>query len=214
MVSVSGDVMSVAIPNGNSWEIGATLDENFNPSKYAIPFTTESWREFSDEWDRKLSEDDRTSNGVFKFKYSMVTSQEEMMEALDLEASLSYSSMCYSADAHMKFASENIAASSEVSVIVKATSSGRNLQMTIADRNELVLEETSDMNIEEFTKKYGYYMIIGFEYGGEILFQSTTTTSSSETKEEVQAELKFGIYPWNVSESLIGCVLSANVHCP
>lgn len=93
MVSVSGNVMTVAIPNSNNWEIGATLDQNFQRPSFGSPFTTESFGEFSDEWNRKLREQERESNGVFNFKYRVTTSEEEMMEALDLEGSLSMSYM-------------------------------------------------------------------------------------------------------------------------
>lgn len=91
----------------------------------------------------------------------------------------------------MQFYRNNIDSSSDVSVVVKASAAGSKIQMGIEDTNVLELETTTALTLKDFQKIYGEYIIVGFEYGGEILFQSTTSTSSSEKKETIVAALKW-----------------------
>merc|ERR1719433_2608518 len=97
--------------------------------------------------------------------YEIVTTQEEKMRAMNIDASLSVTYMKFSADAHMSFAKSNIDCSSDVSVIVKASATGSKFQMGIEDMNILELDDSKALDMGEFTKLYGEYVIIGFEYG-------------------------------------------------
>merc|ERR1712130_28363 len=94
-------------------------------------------------------------------------------------------------DAHMSYAKNNIDSALDISVIVKANSYGRKGQMKMSDTNKLRLKDTTAnlMDLDEFTELYGEYMIVGFEYGGEIMFSATHTVRSHEDKLKVAAGL-------------------------
>ena len=76
-------------------------------------------------------------------------------------------------------------------MIVKANSHGRKGQMKMSDTNKLRLKDTTATDLDEFTELYGEYMIVGFEYGGEIMYSSTHTVRSHEDKMKVAAGLSY-----------------------
>jgi len=62
--------------------------------------------------------------------------------------------------------------------------------MSIAELNLLELKDTiSASSLDEFKSLYGDYLIIGYEYGGEILFESTYSAESNEDKMDIEGEL-------------------------
>ena len=93
----------------------------------------------------------------------------------------------------MDFAKNNIDSALDVSLIVKANSYGRKGQMGMRETNNLVLKETTAADLDEFQAQYGVYLIVGFEYGGEIMFSSTHSVRDSEDKLKVAGGLSYVI---------------------
>jgi len=185
-MSQSTNVMTINMPASNNWVIGTTLDGMLN-SGPPSPFTTQSIQDFEDAWEAK---DEWLQQGAFTMTTNIVTSQEDAVEAMGVSGSLEFSYLMFSGDAHLKFTKENIQSSSDVSVIIKASAAGRKQQMSLAETNMLELKDTIAVNdIEDFTSIYGAYLIVGFEYGGEILFQSTHSAKSSEDKMAIEGGL-------------------------
>ena len=91
----------------------------------------------------------------------------------------------------MEFAKNNIDSALDVSLIVKANSYGRKGQMDMSETGKLQLKETTAADLEEFEELYGSYLIVGFEYGGEIMFQSTHSVRSKEDKLKVAGGLSY-----------------------
>ena len=91
----------------------------------------------------------------------------------------------------MEFAKNNVDSSLDVSMIVKANSYGRKGQMKMSDTNKLRLKDTTAMDREAFVKEYGQYLIVGFEYGGEIMYTSTHSVRDSEDKLKVAGGLGY-----------------------
>lgn len=92
----------------------------------------------------------------------------------------------------MKFASNNVDSSSDVSVVVRASSGGKVWKMPDTALNLLKMDKSFKKlaSLDAFTDMYGSYLIIGFEYGGEVLFQSTKTARTLEDKMSIEAGLK------------------------
>ena len=109
----------------------------------------------------------------------------------------------------MKFAKENIQCEMDVSVLIKAYASGKKQQMSSSDLDLLVLQDTQVADLVEFEKMYGTYLIVGFEYGGEILFQSTHSAETYEDKMAIEAGLRY-----EISQALNNAILflCTNVH--
>ena len=93
----------------------------------------------------------------------------------------------------MQFAKNNVDSALDVSIIVKASSYGRKVQMGKSEMNKLKLKETTTVDLEAFKAKYGEYLIVGFEYGGEIMFSSTHSVRSKEDKLKVAGGLSYVI---------------------
>ena len=93
----------------------------------------------------------------------------------------------------MSFAKNNVDSALDVSLIVKANSYGRKGQMSMQETNNLVLKETTASDADEFRNLYGSYLIVGFEYGGEIMFQSTHSVRTKEDKLKVAGGLSYVI---------------------
>ena len=93
----------------------------------------------------------------------------------------------------MSFAKDHIDSEFEVSLIVKANAWGQKAQLKMADTNNLELHDTTNLEWDKFREMYGEYLVIGFDYGGEIMFQSTHTVRSSEDKLAVAAGIKYVI---------------------
>ena len=109
------------------------------------------------------------------------------------------------ADAHMRFMQQNIMSETDISAIVRASSAGRKWQMTSVDIDLLELDTVSDdiVTLADFTDKYGDYLIVGWIYGGEIVYESTYSAKSEESKQEIQAEL------WYVAVCSPLCIVHA-----
>ena len=91
----------------------------------------------------------------------------------------------------MNFAKDNIDSALDVSLIVKANSYGRKGQMTMTETNKLRLKKTTAEDLDEFTEMYGSYLVVGFEYGGEIMYSSTHSVRSQEDKLKVAGGLSY-----------------------
>ena len=95
------------------------------------------------------------------------------------------------ADAHMSYMKENIMSETDITAIVRASSAGRKWQISSADIDRLELIDISDdiVTLADFTDVYGDYMIVGWIYGGEIVYESTYSAKNEESKQEIKAEL-------------------------
>lgn len=186
--SAAATVMTVNMPQSNNWMIGTTLNSNLQ-SGQPSPFTEQSMVEFQTAWENK---DEWLQQGTFGMTADVVSSQSEAVESMEISGSLEVTYMMFSGDAHMNFAKDNIQSALDVSVIVKASAAGRKQQMSLADTNGLALKGTTAANIEEFLQLYGSYLIVGFEYGGDILFKSTHSAKSAEDKMSISGGLSFG----------------------
>ena len=91
----------------------------------------------------------------------------------------------------MSFAKNNVDSELDVSLIVRANSYGRKGQMKMSDTNKLRLKETTADDVDEFQELYGSYLIVGFEYGGEIMFESTHSVRTKEDKLKVAGGLSY-----------------------
>ena len=101
----------------------------------------------------------------------------------------------------MSFAKNNVDSALDVSVIVKANWYDRKGQMSTSETNKLQLKDTTATDFDEFTELYGEYMIVGFEYGGEIMYSSTHSVKSHEDKMKVAAGLSYdNCVPGTMSE--------------
>merc|ERR1719361_2481758 len=109
-------------------------------------------------------------------------SQDEANEAIDVAGELELSFQMFSGDGHLSFVKENTQSSFDVSVIIKANSYGRKKQLELSDTNNLALKDTLIESFEKFESDYGQYLIVGFEYGGEILFESRHTVATENDK--------------------------------
>lgn len=96
-------------------------------------------------------------------------------------------------DAHMKFARKTINSDSDVSFVMKATSAGRRKQLSLLEYNQLELRESAKTELvrDNFLRTYGEYIIVGFIYGGEILFETTNTARSLEDKLDIEAGMGY-----------------------
>ena len=88
------NAMTVSVPSSNNWEIGATLNSNFE--RKASPFTQETMKQFQDAWIARKERGDYDAAGTFKMTTRLVQSQEDKLEAIGVEGSLSLSYMMFS----------------------------------------------------------------------------------------------------------------------
>ena len=91
----------------------------------------------------------------------------------------------------MSFAKNNVDSELDVSVIVRANSYGKKGQMSMTETNKLELRDTTANDLEQFKDSYGEYLIVGFEYGGEIMYQSTHSARNKEDKLKVAGGLSY-----------------------
>ena len=103
--------------------------------------------------------------------------------------------LCEQGDAHMRFLKDNVQSDTDVSVLVRASSAGKKKQMTLADTNLLKLKETEfkEGQLKEFEEMYGTYVVVGYLYAGEILFESKYSASNSEDKNAITGGLSYVI---------------------
>ena len=74
----------------------------------------------------------------------------------------------------------------EVSVMVKASSGGKKYQMSLSETNLLELKDIAVNTMEQFNRKYGEYLIVGFIYGGEILFEYKYEAKSKKDRKKIE----------------------------
>ena len=185
-------IMTVNMPSSNNWQIGMTLDGMFR-SGLPSPFTAASMQSFESAWEDL---DEWDASGTFVMKTDIVSSLSDSVETMDIKGALEISWLMFSGDAHLSFAKDNIQCESDVSVIISASAAGRKKQLGLSDTNVLELEEDqmASLDLESFLKMYGSYVIVGFEYGGEILFKSTHSAKSSEDKVAIEGGLAYVIH--------------------
>lgn len=202
-ICAEASITTVNMDQSNNWVIGMTLDAMLH-SGPASPFTDDSFAAFQAVWDNE-NQTEWVQQGTWEMTSEIVSSQDEAVEAMDISGSLSVSYMAFTGEAHMSFASENVQRSSDTSVIIKASAAGKKRQMSLADTNLLELKDSSIDHLEEFESLYGSYLIVGFEYGGEILFQSTHAAASSEDKMAISGGLELSFagagFPVEISGS-------------
>ena len=99
----------------------------------------------------------------------------------------------------MSFAKDHIDSEFDVSLIVKAVAEGQKAQLKMADIEHLQLIDTTITEWDEFREMYGEYLIIGFDYGAEIMFQSTHTVRITEDKFAVAAGIKYVLIDYVIS---------------
>ena len=85
-------VMVVNMPASNNWQIGTTLDGMFRPG-LPSPFTNRSMTKFEEAWNNL---DEWEQQGYFTMKSSVVSSQSDFVEMMDVGGSLSISWMMLS----------------------------------------------------------------------------------------------------------------------
>lgn len=202
-VCTEASITTINLAESNNLVFGMTLDAMLH-SGPPSPFTADSFAAFQAVWDNE-NQTEWLQLGTWKMTTDIVTSQDEAVEAMDISGSLSVSYMAFTGEAHMSFASENVQSSSDTSVIITAEAAGKKRQMSIADTNLLELKDTSIDNLEEFEALYGSYLIVGFEYGGEILFQATHSAASDEDKLAISGGLELSFagagFPVEISGS-------------
>ena len=93
----------------------------------------------------------------------------------------------------MSFLSNNVQSDTDVSVMVKASSAGKKKQMTLADTNILELKDSEINTLEEFEEMHGAYLVVGYLYAGEILFESRYSAANSEDKTAIEGGLAYVI---------------------
>ena len=91
----------------------------------------------------------------------------------------------------MSYLDENVVSDLDVSVMVRAFSEGKKKQLTVSELNVLQLKDTSIETLEEFEKVYGEYLITGFMYGGEVVFEQILSATNSTDKMDIAGGLGF-----------------------
>eukprot|EP01084_Bolivina_argentea_P180522 311888_1 len=194
-----------AISMRPDYGIGSALDISFKPRRN--PFTTESHKIYGSTFEQRKNSEEEEKNydiqqGKWYSKTVLTTDSTEVRKALGIEGSLALSYGPISGDAKVKFAKKNARSSLDVTFLITATQKGRTITNSTDDINKLELAKSikdqikinEKYTIQDFKKEYGEYYIIGFEYGGEIIFQSTYSTESTEDKLAVEGALniRFG----------------------
>ena len=96
------------------------------------------------------------------------------------------------ADAKMDLARKEINSDFDVSFVMRASSTGGRKQLSSSEYNKLQLvDSVKDLLIEDFLRKYGDYVIVGFIYGGEILFETTYTGKGEKDKMDIEAAMGY-----------------------
>lgn len=181
---VDSSVMTINLPAKGNWKIGTTLDSFFD-SGSPTPFTDDSITAFEEAWNSKEFE----TAGSFTMTADILSSMDEKIDMLNIKGELSVSFAMFSGDAHMSFLNENVQSETDVSVMVKASSTGKKKQMDLSQTNILELKDSTIDELEEFEKMYGAYLIVGYIYGGEIIFESIYSANNQKDKTKVEGGL-------------------------
>ena len=92
----------------------------------------------------------------------------------------------------MDFARKTVNSDSDISFVLRASSAGKRKQLTLSEYNKLQLRDSvKDMLIEDFLREYGDYVIVGFIYGGQILFDTTNTAKGEKDKMDMGAAMGY-----------------------
>ena len=95
-------------------------------------------------------------------------------------------------DADMDFARKTVNSDSDVSFVMRASSTRGRKQLSSSEYNKLQLRDSvKDLLIEDFLREYGEYVIVGFIYGREILFEYTNTAKGLTDKMEIEAAMGY-----------------------
>ena len=106
----------------------------------------------------------------------------------------------------MSYTNEHVEGETDVSVMLRAISGGRKYELGIEDTNVLKLKDNCPETLSEFNEIFGDYLIVGWLYGGEIVYESSFSSKSTEDQESLEAGL------WYVDPRHIACV-NWKPHC-
>ena len=106
----------------------------------------------------------------------------------------------------MSYTNEHVEGETDVSVMVRAISDGTKYQLGIEATNLLKLKDNLPATLIQFNEMYGDYLIVGWNYGGEIVHESSFSSKSTEDKESLAAGL------WYVDSRHIAYV-NWKAHC-
>eukprot|EP01083_Nonionella_stella_P082416 227465_1 len=197
------------------YHVGMTLDVSLNPA--ISPFTDDSQTAFLGAFEAKKAE----GQGEFDMEVCLTQNQSDKADALGVKGKLAFSYGAISADARVAFAMDNIQGKLDLTMILRATQEGRvlknNKELTKLELRKTVTDWITNaekpLTLEQFKQKYGEYIIIGKEYGGEVLFQQTFLSSSSEDKKKIAGglSLEFGKAGFSVKGSVEGDYSSSDI---
>eukprot|EP01084_Bolivina_argentea_P029267 54308_1 len=216
--SINNGLLGISKTIGKNWSVGNTLDVEL--SIKPPPFEDETLLKFINAYKDRLKNYDPTDSGEYGYKISLVQDEKEQLKSLDVDGKLDFSYGPVSGDASVNFAMNNSQNSLQLTFIVNARQSGRLLENDLGDRIPLklkdsVLKKIEDPNytFDKFKKEYGSYFIVGFDYGGEILFQSKYSVNSSQNKLSVAGGLSvsYGKMGFNISGAVNGDYKSEDI---
>eukprot|EP01084_Bolivina_argentea_P245496 411025_1 len=197
------------VTNRADYGIGQTLNISLNPCPN--PFSPDTSIAFVETFNKR---EKPQNSGKITVYTTLVQDQTQKSKATGVGGNLDFSYGPVSGDANVQFAMDNIQGSLDLTMVVRANQAGRRIKNEIPQIESLKLRDSvlnaikndDKFTFEEFQKRYGSYLIIGHEYGGKILFESTYKTKSSEDKMSVAGGLSvsFGKMGFNISGSVEG----------
>eukprot|EP01084_Bolivina_argentea_P120572 213745_1 len=149
----------------------------------------------------KDKEHDQVNDGQFSLTFNLCKDNQEVREALGVKGNLSVTYGPISGDADLKFAMDNSNGSFDSSLIVRGIHKGRTIKNEIQEHSKLKLKNNILERIkpndsgkitytfDDFKNEYGAYLIVGYEYGGEIVWTTTYKTSSLHDKLSFEGNL-------------------------
>eukprot|EP01084_Bolivina_argentea_P029266 54307_1 len=203
---------------GKNWSVGNTLDIELSIKPPA--FSDETLLKFMESYKTKLKDYNPTDQGAYNYNFTLVQEQKNKSKALGVDGKLDFSYGPVSGDANVNFAMNNVQGSLQLTMVVRAHQEGRVLQNDLSDILPLKLRDSvkgkikdNKYTFERFKKDYGSYFIVGFDYGGQILFQSTYSTKSSQDKLSVGGGLSvsYGKMGFNISGAVNGDYKSEDI---
>eukprot|EP00483_Globobulimina_turgida_P013669 UN13695 len=185
--------MSLIVSNNKAWGYGDTLDLYLQPKP--SPFTDDSMSAFIDSFkSNEETNKNHGNDGQFSLSFTLCKDNKEVCEALGVRGRLQVTYGPVGGDAELAFAKENANGTFDSSLIVKAIHKGRVIKTELQERNKLqlranILKQIQPNNsgqisytFDDFTNDYGSYLIIGYEYGGKIIHNTTFKTRSMKDK--------------------------------
>eukprot|EP01084_Bolivina_argentea_P026094 48481_1 len=171
--------------------LGGTINTQFEPAQ--SPFDEKSSIDlFSEDTFNKLP---FGGKGTYTSSFELVRTEKEKAKALGVSGKMNLTYGPVTGDANVKFAMNNTNGTFGLSVMYSASHEGQKRLYDMKALNALKLNDhVSDaikgtkgipLTFDEFTQKYGRYVVIGYEYGGSILFDMQYSTKSSQDKKSV-----------------------------